>query len=82
MLRQAGRVPPSFKLSLKYGGELFGEAIGLVQEGYLADLILVDGAPSKHISILQDANRLPAIMKDGALHKRPSTTAEQRLAAE
>ena len=49
-----------------------GEAIGLVKEGYLADLILVDGDPSKDIKILQDADRLLAIMKDGSFHKAPA----------
>jgi hypothetical protein len=31
----------------------------------------VDGDPVADIAILQDQNRLPAIMKDGALHKPP-----------
>lgn len=72
----------AIQAATQYSGELFGEAIGLVQEGYLADLLLVDGDPSKDVAILQDAGRLLAIMKDGAFHKRPSTAAEQRAAAE
>ncbi len=62
----------AIRAATQYSGELFGEAIGLVREGYLADLILVDGDPSKDISILQDAERLLAIMKDGAFHKAPT----------
>ena len=56
----------------KSGGELMGMDVGLVKEGYLADLILVDGDPVKDIAVLQDAGRLSAIMKDGAFHKAPS----------
>jgi imidazolonepropionase-like amidohydrolase len=73
----------------RYGGELMargagpGEGehappdLGQVKEGVLADLLLVDGDPSVDVSILQDANRLLAIMKDGAFHKAPPA----RLAA-
>jgi imidazolonepropionase-like amidohydrolase len=65
----------------KFGGELFGAEIGLVEEGYLADLLLVDGDPAKDVSILQDAGRLLAIMKDGAFHKPPAARAQAGLAA-
>ena len=64
----------------KFGGELMrlpGE-LGLVKEGALADLILVDGDPLSDISILQKKDRLTGIMKDGRFHKRP---AEHRAAA-
>jgi len=69
----------------KYGGELMmqGSDLGLVKEGYLADLLLVDGNPIDDISILQDADRLLAIMKDGRFHKPPSPRRHaQPLAAE
>ena len=56
----------------KYGGELMQMDVGLVKEGYLADLVLVDGDPVKDVAILQDAGRLTAIMKDGTFHKAPS----------
>jgi len=72
----------AIQAATQYSGELFGEAIGLVREGYLADLLLVDGDPSKDVSILQDADRLLAIMKDGTFHKRPSRATERRAAAE
>lgn len=57
----------------KLGGEIMqmGGELGLVKEGYLADLILVDGDPSTDVTILQDKDRLTAIMKDGSFHKRP-----------
>src|SRR5579862_120226 len=58
----------------KWGGELMGmgEELGLVQEGYLADLLLVDGDPTKDVTILQDHALLLMIMKDGQYHKAPS----------
>ena len=59
----------AIQAATQFGGELFGEDIGLVKEGYLADLILVEGDPSKDIKILQDADRMLAIMKDGAFYK-------------
>lgn len=55
----------------KHGGELMGMALGLVKEGYLADLILVDDDAAKDIAVLQDAEPITAIMKDGAFHKAP-----------
>ena len=72
----------AIQAATQYSGELFGEAIGLVHQGYLADLILVDGDPSKDVSILQDADRMLAIMKDGRFHKRPSAAAARQAAAE
>ena len=55
----------------KYGGELMQMDVGLVKNGYLADLILVDGDPVKDIAVLQDAERITAVMKDGVFHKAP-----------
>ncbi len=61
------------------GGEL-----GMVKEGFLADLLLVDGDPLADVSILQHRDQLAMIMKDGALHKDPRTgvSAESLVAAE
>lgn len=58
----------------KLGGELMGLDLGLVKEGWLADLLLVDGDPTKDVAILQDKSRLAMIMKDGALYKTPAKT--------
>jgi imidazolonepropionase-like amidohydrolase len=59
--------------STKWGGEIMmmGGELGQVREGYLADLLLVDGDPLQEVSILQDQTRLLGIMKDGSFHKRP-----------
>ena len=55
----------------KHGGELMDMEVGLVCEGWLADLLLVDGDPSADVKILQDRDNLVAIMKDGRFHKQP-----------
>ena len=57
----------------KWGGEMMmkGGELGQVKEGFLADLLLVDGDPLSNISVLQDQKKLLAIMKDGQFHKAP-----------
>lgn len=57
------------------GGQLMGQGheLGLVREGYLADLLLVDGDPTQDVTILQDASRITMIMQGGRLHKAPAT---------
>jgi len=62
----------------KYGGEIMmmGKELGMIREGYLADLLLVDGDPLADVRILQDKKRLVAIMKDGKFHKAPETNWE------
>lgn len=54
------------------GGELMGLQVGRVREGWLADLLLVDGDPTQDVSILQDKARLAMIMQGGALYKAPA----------
>ena len=58
----------------RYGGEIMGmgHELGIIREGYLADLLLVDGDPLADVRILQDRGRLLAIMKDGKFHKGPA----------
>jgi imidazolonepropionase-like amidohydrolase len=46
-------------------GPLVGLPIGQIREGYLADLVLVDGDPTKDITILQDPERRRAVLKGG-----------------
>ena len=57
----------------KQGGEIMGRPgeLGVVREGALADLLLVDGDPLADIAILQDRAAIRMIMKDGQLHKAP-----------
>lgn len=69
----------------RLGGEIMRrpQELGLVREGYLADLLLGDGDPLADIAILQDRQRLLAIVQDGRFHKRPpQEPSRQRVAAE
>lgn len=52
--------------------ELLGIAdeAGTVEAGKRADLLVVDGDPLTDISVLQDTDRLAAIMKGGQFHSR------------
>ena len=52
--------------------ELLGisDEVGTVEPGRRADLLLVDGDPLEDIAILQDVERLVAIVKAGRFHKR------------
>lgn len=54
------------------GGELMDLQVGRVREGWLADLLLVDGDPTRDVSILQDKARLAMIMQGGGLYKAPA----------
>jgi imidazolonepropionase-like amidohydrolase len=51
-----------------------GDELGQIKVGYLADLLLVDGDPTRDVSILQHKTRLLAIMKGGNFHKAPVAT--------
>ncbi|MEM7021383.1 MAG: amidohydrolase family protein [Pseudomonadota bacterium] len=68
----------------RLGGELMamGDELGLVKEGYLADLLLVRGNPVQDVSILQHQDNLAMIMKDGAAHKLDLRPQEGQIAAE
>ncbi len=55
------------------GGEIMGRPgeLGQIRDGYLADVLLVDGDPLANLSILRDPARMLAVMKDGAFYKQP-----------
>jgi len=56
-----------------YGGQIMmrPDELGCIKDGYLADLLLVDGDPLANLSILRDAKRILAVMKDGEFAKAP-----------
>jgi imidazolonepropionase-like amidohydrolase len=49
----------------RHTGPLVGLRTGQVAESYLADLLIVDGDVTEDITILLDADRRRAVMKDG-----------------
>ncbi|MFQ5514435.1 MAG: amidohydrolase family protein [Myxococcota bacterium] len=53
------------------GAELMGRAdeLGTLEPGKLADLLVIDGDPSSDVRVLQQPERLVAILKDGAFKK-------------
>ena len=55
-------------------GDVMGQPgkLGRIEEGQLADVLLVDGDPLADIGILRDRDKLLAIMKGGVFHKRPA----------
>jgi imidazolonepropionase-like amidohydrolase len=69
----------ALRAATQYGGQIMmrGHEIGQVKDGYLADLVLVDGDPVASLDILQDPARLVAIMKDGAFHRDPTRRASR-----
>jgi len=58
----------------KHGGELMDLEVGVIREGWLADLLLIEGDPTADVRLLQDKAKLAAIMKGGRFHKPPSPT--------
>ena len=62
-----------------YGGQIMlrPNDLGLVKEGYLADLLLVDGDPLANLSILRDPKRILAVMKDGVFAKQPEPASQR-----
>ena len=53
--------------------------LGVVEEGALADLLLVDGDPVANIKLIEDpAKNLVVIMKDGKIYKNTLDSVEAR----
>jgi imidazolonepropionase-like amidohydrolase len=53
----------------RHGAALMGIEAGEVREGFLADLLLVDGDPVADVEVLRNKDRLVAILKGGQPHK-------------
>ncbi|WP_119155343.1 amidohydrolase family protein [Caldimonas tepidiphila] len=71
-VRHFGYTPAeALHAATQLGGELMGMELGQVRPGFLADLLLVEGDPCRDIAVLQDKNKLKAIMKNGRFHKQP-----------
>src|SRR5258708_6418162 len=68
----------------RLGGQVMGlgDELGMVKEGFLADLLVVDGDPLKDLDMMVHEKNLIVIMKDGDLYKDQSASvASQRQAA-
>ncbi len=64
----------------RYGAELMGlgDQAGQVREGFLADLLLVDGDPVADVGLLQNRDRLVGIFKGGEAYKLDRQALERR----
>jgi imidazolonepropionase-like amidohydrolase len=73
-VRDAGIAPLDvLRWATVHGAELMGRGheLGRITDGYLADLLVVDGDPSRDVTVLQDPANLVGIMKGGTWHKEP-----------
>ena len=70
----------AIRCATQYGGQIMmkPDELGLVKEGFLADLLLVDGDPLANLSILRDPKRILAVMKDGRFARAPEIAARRR----
>jgi imidazolonepropionase-like amidohydrolase len=55
-----------------------GKGPGLLKEGALADLLILDGDPVKDITLLRKRDRIVAVMKGGVFYKEPPQALEQQ----
>src|SRR5215217_3000117 len=62
-----------------YGGQIMMKPneLGVVKDGYLADLLLVDGDPLANLQVLRNPKRILAVMKDGVFAKSPEIESER-----
>jgi imidazolonepropionase-like amidohydrolase len=69
----AAAIPPIdvLRWATLHGAELMGMSgeLGLIREGALADIVVVEGDPSADIGLLADPGNLAAVMANGAFHK-------------
>lgn len=73
-VRYLGMTPmQAIQSATLYGGQVMmrPDELGLVKDGYLADMLLIDGDPLADIAVLQKPDRMLAIMKDGVFVKAP-----------
>lgn len=71
-VRHAGITPLEvIKWATVHGAAMMGmsEDLGTIEQGKLADLLIVDGDPTLDITVLQDQSRITGIMKGGRFYK-------------
>lgn len=70
-VEQAGIAPLDvIRWATKNGAEMAraGDRLGTIAEGKLADLLVIEGDPLADITVLQQPDRLLAVMKNGEFH--------------
>jgi imidazolonepropionase-like amidohydrolase len=79
-VRYLGMTPmEAIRSATLYGGQIMMKPheLGVVKEGFLADLLLVDGDPLANLAILRDPKRILAVMKDGVFAKAPAIASQR-----
>jgi imidazolonepropionase-like amidohydrolase len=79
-VRHLGFTPmEAIRSATLYGGQIMmrPNELGALKDGWLADLLLVDGDPLANLSILRDPKRLLAVMKDGVFAKAPEIASQR-----
>ena len=73
----------ALQCATRVGGALMGlgQELGLVREGYLADLLLVAGDPLKDVTLLQHEKNLLVIMQEGRLYKDATASLQRGAVA-
>ena len=70
----------------RIGGQVMGmgHELGQIKEGFIADLLLIDGDPLEDLDLVVHKKNLHVIMKEGSLYKDVSavTTGENAIAAD
>jgi imidazolonepropionase-like amidohydrolase len=70
----------------RIGGQVMGmgNELGQIKEGFIADLLLIDGDPLEDLDLVVHKKNLHVIMKEGSLYKDVSavTTGENAIAAD
>ena len=69
----------ALRCATKVGAALMGHEgeLGVIKEGALADMLLVDGNPLQDQSVLVGTSRMAMIMKDGQMHRDPRNYTSQ-----
>lgn len=59
----------------RFGGQIMmkSDELGQLREGFLADIILVNGNPLEDLSVLLDPAKIQMVMKDGEIYKDCAT---------
>lgn len=80
MVKYCGMTPmETIVAATRYGGQIMmmGDELGTIQEGRLADLLLIDGDPVADLSLLLEPKKMLAVMKDGVFYKEPVVRSER-----
>jgi imidazolonepropionase-like amidohydrolase len=76
-----GMTPKETLLSAtKLGGEIMmrPHELGQIREGFIADIVLVDGNPLSNLGILTNPAKISLVMKEGVIYKEmPSETPKE-----